>query len=319
MIQTLVNFTGFTPAFVEVMVGIIGILIFFTLLFVPLNKLKPSKGIHEIVLRVYSWWIILILVTTIFLLPGNLATVAVAFLTFIALREFLTKLDVIKSFRKTLLYIYLTIPVQFYLAKYGTEHMFNAFIPIFMFFFIPIRNILIGKYENYIEFNGKVFWALMLIVFGFSQVTFLRNKTIVGGYEGGTELVLLLIFFLTQFNDVLQFLWGKTLGKHKLAPIISPNKTIEGFLGGALSLSLITYSLSSYLPFSTPTEAAIFGFLLSLFGLFGDLNMSAVKRDLGVKDMDDLIPGHGGILDRLDSLSFTLPLTVQYLILRGYL
>lgn len=313
------DLTSFTQPFTEILLGIFGLLVIFSLIFIPWNKKKPSKAMHEIVLRVYSWWVIFGLIVVLFLLPSSLATAAVAFLTFISLREFITKLEVTKIYRNTIFWIYLTIPIQFYLAHYGTKYSFNTFIPVFMFFLIPIRNILLGKYERYLEFNGKIFWALMLIVYGFSNVSFLRHQNSISGYAGGQDLILLLVAFLTQFNDVLQFLWGKTIGKHKLSPVISPNKTIEGFLGGAFTLAGITFLLSDYLPFTTSLEAAIFGFLLSVFGLFGDLNMSAVKRDLGVKDMDDLIPGHGGILDRLDSLSFTLPFTVHYLIMRGYL
>lgn len=319
MIASISQVLGFSELFSEVLVGIYFLLIIFTLIFVPWEKLRPSKGMHEIVLRVYSWWVILVLATVMFVLPEKLALIGIVILTFVSLREFLTKLSVTKNFRNTLFYIYLAIPIQFYVAKYGTSYSFNAFIPVYMFFLIPVRNILHGEYDNYLEFNGKVFWAVMLIVYGFSNLTFLRHQGEIQGYVGEQDLIIILIVFLTQINDVLQFLWGKSIGKHKLSPTISPNKTIEGFLGGAITLSALSYSLSDYLPFERPIEAAIFGFLLSLFGLFGDLNMSAVKRDLGVKDMDDLIPGHGGILDRLDSLSFTLPFTVHYLLLRGYL
>ncbi|ATH06824.1 hypothetical protein BIY24_02385 [Halobacteriovorax marinus] len=319
MIDSICEITGFTPLFTEVLLGIYGLLVFFTLLFIPWNKVKPSKGMHEIVLRVYSWWAILVLATLMFLLPTSIALVGISLLTYISLREFLTKLSVTKHFRSTLFYIYLAIPIQFYIAKNGTTYSFNSFLPVYMFFLIPIRNILHGEYEKYLEFNGKVFWSVMLIVYGFSNITFLRHQGNIETYGGEQDLLIILIVFLTQINDVLQFLWGKTIGKHKLSPTISPNKTIEGFVGGALTLSLLTFSLSNYLPFDHAGEAALFGFLLSVFGLFGDLNMSAVKRDLGVKDMDDLIPGHGGILDRLDSLSFTLPFTVHYLLLRGYL
>lgn len=319
MIHSLSELTGFNLLFTEIMVGIFSLLVFFSVIFFTWNKIKPSKGMHEIVLRIYSWWVIFALITSAFLLPHDFATIIVAVLTFVSLREFLTKLSVTKHFRKTLVYVYLTIPIQFYLAKHGTHYSFNTFIPVIMFFIIPMRNITIGRYEKYLEFNGKVFWALMLIVYGFSLLSFLRYQTTIKNYDGGQELIILLVIFLTQFNDVLQFLWGKSIGRNKLSPVISPNKTVEGFLGAALTMGLITYSLSSYLPFETEIEAALFGVGLSIFGLFGDLNMSAVKRDLGVKDMDDLIPGHGGILDRLDSLSFTLPFTVHYLIMRGYI
>ncbi len=318
MIKLITTHTPFSLLFAEVLVGIFILLIFFTLVFIPWSKIKPSNGIREIVLRVYSWWAISVLVVVMFLVPGDIGTIALGFLTFIALREFITKLSVAKYYRRTLLYIYLTIPIQFYLAKYGSTYSFNTFIPVFMFFLIPTRNIIMGQHKKYLEFNGKIFWALMLVVYGFSQVTYLRHQSDFTNYEGGADLILLLVVFLTQINDVLQFLWGKTLGRHKLSPNISPNKTIEGFVGGALTLGLITYLLASYLPFTSKIEACLFGLGISVFGLLGDLNMSAVKRDLGVKDMDDLIPGHGGLLDRLDSLSFTLPFAVHYLILRGY-
>ncbi|PIK14800.1 phosphatidate cytidylyltransferase [Halobacteriovorax sp. JY17] len=319
MTQSISELTGFTSLFSEIIIGIYALLVMFTLIFIPWEKMKPSKGMHEIVLRVYSWWAILILATVMFLLPGTIALILIILLTYISLREFLTKLSVTNHFRSTLFFVYLAIPIQYYLAKNGTTYSFNSFIPVYMFFLIPIVNILNGEYEKYLEFNGKVFWATMLIVYGFSNITFLIHQGEIRGYIGEQNLLILLIVFLTQINDVLQFLWGKTIGKHKLSPTISPNKTIEGFLGGAITLSALSFSLSSYLPFDSSLEAAGFGFLLSVFGLLGDLNMSAVKRDLGVKDMDDLIPGHGGILDRLDSLSFTLPFTVHYLLLRGYL
>lgn len=318
MINWIVEKASLPIDFVQMILIVYSILVFFSLLFIPLSYKKNSKALNEIRLRIYSWWAILTLITVIFMLPNWLATGIMAFLTFSALREYLANVIKETRFRRTLFFIYLTIPVQFYLARNGSPYSFNFFLPVFVFFLMPIMNILSGSHEKYIEFNGKVFWGVMLIVYGFSLVTFLRYRVTIDGYEGSPELLILLIVFLTQFNDVLQFLWGKSLGKHKLSPVISPNKTIEGFVGAAITMGAITYGLSSYLPFHSAGETIFFGVALSTLGLFGDLNMSAIKRDLNIKDMDDLIPGHGGLLDRMDSLSFTLPFAMHYLIIRGY-
>jgi phosphatidate cytidylyltransferase len=318
MINWLAAKTSLSSDFLQMISIIYLVLAFFSLLFIPLSYKKKTKGLREITLRIYSWWAILILITLVFMLPNWLATGTMAFLTFSALREYLANVVKETHYRRTLFLVYLTIPVQFYLARYGSPYSFNFFIPVFVFFIMPIRNVLSGSHEKYIEFNGKVFWGVMLIVYGFSLVTFLRYRVMIKDFTGSPELLILLIVFLTQFNDVLQFLWGKSIGKNKLSPVISPNKTIEGFVGAALTMGGVTYLLSSYLPFRSAWETIFFGVALSTLGLFGDLNMSAIKRDLGIKDMDDLIPGHGGILDRLDSLSFTLPFTMHYLIIRGY-
>ena len=111
------------------------------------------------------------------------------------------------------------------------------------------------------------------------------------------------LLFLGQFNDVLQFLWGKLFGKHKITPDVSPNKTWEGFIGGLVCTIILGYFLR-FLTFFTPVQAVTASFCIAFAGFFGDLNMSAIKRDLGIKDMGNTIPGHGGIMDRLDSLSF---------------
>lgn len=126
------------------------------------------------------------------------------------------------------------------------------------------------------------------------------------GPAGSIGLVLLLLL-TTQLNDALQYIWGKMLGKYKIIPAISPNKTRAGLVGGGLSCALLFFLLSPYLsPFSL-WQALILGLSLPLIGFFGDAGLSAFKRDLGVKDSSNFLPGHGGILDRVDSLMFTAP------------
>ena len=112
-------------------------------------------------------------------------------------------------------------------------------------------------------------------------------------------------------NDVLQYVWGKTLGKHPIAPKVSPNKTWEGFIGGTVSAVLLGAALQFITPF-TRLQAAGMALAITLMGFAGGLVMSAIKRDRGVKDFGASIAGHGGILDRIDSLCFAAPVFFHF-------
>ncbi len=126
------------------------------------------------------------------------------------------------------------------------------------------------------------------------------------GYEGQNGKLLLFLILVVQISDVLQYVWGKLAGRHKIAPNVSPNKTWEGFVGGILSATGIGTALWWLTPY-TPLQAAAMSLAVTLLGFAGGLTMSAIKRDRGVKDYGELIPGHGGILDRIDSICFAAP------------
>jgi len=109
-----------------------------------------------------------------------------------------------------------------------------------------------------------------------------------------------------QSSDVFQYIWGKLFGRRKVAPAISPSKTVEGLAGGVLSATILGAFLWWITPFSV-WQAALMALAINVMGFFGGLVMSAIKRDRGVKDWGDLIEGHGGMLDRLDSVVFAAP------------
>ena len=119
------------------------------------------------------------------------------------------------------------------------------------------------------------------------------------GYEGRNVLLIAFLIFVVQSSDVVQYVWGKLLGRTRIAPNVSPSKTVEGLIGGALSAVLIGASLSWMTPF-TPWQAGLLSFVIVVLGFFGGLVMSAIKRDRGVKDWGHLIAGHGGLTDRLE-------------------
>ncbi|WP_307190177.1 phosphatidate cytidylyltransferase [Geomicrobium sp. JCM 19039] len=209
--------------------------------------------------------------------------------------------------RRVLFFAYLAIPIQFlwiYMEWYG---MFIIFIPIYMFLFLPIIMVLIGKTSGFLKSIGSIHWGMMLMVFGLSHLAYFLA---VPGAGGAAMIVFVVV--LTQLNDVSQFLFGKAFGKRKIVPAVSPNKTWAGFLGGVFvttGLALLLFPLLT--PYTWPF-ALFAGLIISIFGFIGDVNVSALKRDLGVKDSGQALPGHGGILDRIDSLTYTAPLVFHF-------
>ena len=117
---------------------------------------------------------------------------------------------------------------------------------------------------------------------------------------------MLFIVFITEMNDVFQFTCGKLLGKFKILPKVSPNKTWEGLIGGILTTVVVSYFIRFLTPFSG-LEIIVVSFSIAITGFIGDVVLSAIKRDIGLKDTGVSIPGHGGILDRIDSLALTGP------------
>ena len=168
-----------------------------------------------------------------------------------------------------------------------------------------VRSALAGDTTDFLARTATIQWGLMIAVYCVSHAPALLMLQIPGYQDQGAKLLLYLII-VVQLSDVLQYVFGKTLGKHRIVPKVSPNKTWEGTIGGIGSASLVGAALWWVTPFS-PGEAWLIALLICLAGFAGGLVMSAIKRDRGVKDFGTLIEGHGGVLDRIDSLCFAAP------------
>jgi phosphatidate cytidylyltransferase len=145
----------------------------------------------------------------------------------------------------------------------------------------------------------------MICVYCLSHVPALLTLDIPGVGERNLLLVVFLVL-VVQSSDVFQYIWGKLLGRRKLASAISPSKTVEGLVGGIASATILGASLWWITPF-TPWQAALIALCINVFGFFGGYVLSAIKRDRGLKDWGTMIEGHGGMLDRVDSISFSAP------------
>src|ERR1700741_544716 len=171
-----------------------------------------------------------------------------------------------------------------------------------MFRLLAVRLMLAGETSGFLDRAARIHWGLMVCVYCLSYAPALLILDI-PGYQRQSAKLLLFLVMVAQFSDIFQYIWGKLLGKRKIAPSISPNKTWEGFVGGITCATLLGMGLWWMTPYS-PLEALGMALVVALLGFAGGLIMSAIKRDRGVKDFGTTIEGHGGILDRVDSICF---------------
>jgi phosphatidate cytidylyltransferase len=299
------DFTEYNDLLIVVFL-IFGILTFASLLFFIVGKIRPNANLVELKARTKSWWFMALVFIGATIINTNISYFAIGLLSFIAFRELYSVLGFRQSDRRAIFWAFIAIPIQYYLAFIGWYGAYIIFIPIVMFLFLPLRLVLKGDTSGIIKSMSSLQWILMLTVFGISHMAYLLSLPEIEGFKSGGRGLLLFLVFLTEINDVMQFTWGKLLGRNKIIPKVSPNKTWEGFVGGVISTTIIGYFLAFLTPLSTP-QLIFVSFMIAISGFIGDIVMSSIKRDIGVKDMGTSIPGHGGVLDRIDSLAYTAP------------
>jgi phosphatidate cytidylyltransferase len=257
--------------------------------------------------RIRAWWVMVVLMG-IALVGGRIGvTLLFAFCSFAALREFITLTNTRRADHWALAAaFFVVLPVQYYLIWISWYGLYSIFIPVYAFLLMPIIVVLRGDTDRFLVRIAEVQWALMVSVFCTSHVPALLSLEI-PDYHGRNLLLIAFLVIVVQMSDVMQYVWGKLFGRTKIAPKLSPSKTVEGFVGGALTATAIGASLWWMTPF-TPPQAALLSLMIVLMGFFGGLVMSGVKRDRGVKDWGHMIAGHGGFLDRLDSVVFAAPI-----------
>lgn len=307
------EFFTIDPGAQKILLIVLSILIFFTILFYTWKQFKRFALLDEMITRTHSWWAIFILYIVFFCIHPMLGYFGLAALGFAALKEFFDKFPEEKLPQRVRFLAYIFGLVQFALATSNQLVAVIGLIPIVYLTLVTIWVLLFEKPDAVMTAVPLSLWGLLLCVFGLSHLALLLAMPKIPEYVGTTSSLFLYYLFLTQFNDVLQFCWGTLLGKHKIAPQISPKKTWEGFLGAAVTTTGLAYLLRDITPFSV-TQSLVVGLVLAVTGYFGDLNISAIKRNLSIKDMGNVIPGHGGLLDRIDSITFS-SIVYFYLIL----
>jgi len=268
---------------------------------------KPlSSTLINLNARIKAWWIMGAAISIAFLFGKGGVILLFAFVSFAALREYVTLTKTRYADRWTLLGMFLVIiPVQYYLIWIEWYGLYSIFIPVYCFLAMPAITAIRGDTSRFLERVSEQQWGIMLSVYCISHVPALMTLPI-PGYESRGLLLIAFLIATVQGSDVLQYIFGKLFGKHRISPSVSPSKTWEGLVGGIISASLLGAALYWLTPFS-PVAAGLLAALSCLMGFFGGLVASAIKRDRGVKDWGHMIEGHGGMLDRADSLVFAAP------------
>jgi len=266
----------------------------------------PRATVTNLNDRIRAWWVMCAVFAIALLTRGIGSVLLFALISFLALREFITLTPTRHGDHRALLWVFFVVmPIQYWLVWSDWYGLFAIFIPVFVFLLVPTRNAIAGETEHFLERTATIQWALMICVYCVSYAPALLTLEFGSDENEGTKLLLFLVI-VVQSSDVAQYIWGKLFGRRQIAPTVSPNKTWEGFVGGVLTAILLGTALWWITPF-TPWQAALMSTVIALMGFAGGLTMSAIKRDRGVKDFGALIAGHGGVLDRIDSLCFAAP------------
>jgi phosphatidate cytidylyltransferase len=265
-----------------------------------------AATVENINARVRAWWVMTALFAAATMTGGWGSIVLFNITSFLALREFVTLAPTRPADHRALFSCFFIVtPLQYALIAFGRYDLFSILVPVFVVIFIAIRTALSGDTERFLERTAANQWGLMICVYFVSYVPALLMLRI-PGYERQMPKLIFFLVLVVQLSDVLQYVWGKTLGKRPVSPSISPNKTWEGLIGGVACATAIGAATWWATPFS-PAIAAAMAFVITAMGFAGGLIMSGIKRDRGVKDYGALIAGHGGVLDRIDSLAFAAP------------
>jgi len=290
--------------------GIVALLLAASVLGWILHRRAQRSGgnptVDNLNARVRAWWVMVAIIAVNFFVGRNATIVLFAISSAFALREFITLTPTRPGDHLPLVVcFYVLLPVQYWLIADNWYNLFAIFLPVYGFLLLPVLTALSGETENFLERVTKIQWGLMITVYCISYAPALLLVA-VPGFKDQNLLLMIFLLIVVQLSDVLQYVFGKLFGRHKIAPNVSPSKTVEGFVGGGAGATAIGAALWWITPFS-PLQACAMAGVIVIAGFLGGLALSAVKRSIGAKDWGSMIEGHGGMLDRLDSVSFAAP------------
>lgn len=306
----MLTFNSINPVVLFGVLSGLSFLILATVITVVLKNRKPENTTFPKVLLIIKGWWIIATVLSIALLTGRAGFVLLTLVVSLkGVHEFLS----IKrsQFLKPSLFIILTLLTtsHYSFLFLGWKNFFLFIVPTMTFIFLPLYFLIHRTIRGLIKDLWRTQSAIMLCVYFLSFIPglFFLNDNPTALRKIDPEAAFLFLFFVTEMNDVFQFIAGKIFGQHKIVPELSPNKTLEGFIGGAVLTLCLSLILAPLLLQVELWQSAVIGICISLSGMTGDLMFSAIKRTFEVKDFAETIPGHGGVLDRVDSLIFTAP------------
>jgi phosphatidate cytidylyltransferase len=303
---------------------------------VQMLKHRSESGLDPAIIetfrsRVRAWWILFSVLVAAFFIGQTATIVLFGLISFWALREFITLTPTRLGDHRTLFFVFFIFtPLQYVLVGIERYGLYSVVIPVYGFLFVPAAIALADDCKRFLERTAKIQCALLICVYCLSYAPALLTLKLPELSQGNPDVggnVRMLFFFvlMVQLSDALQYLWAQISSRHVIVPSINPSRTWEGLLGGTASVTLIGAMLWWATPFHGASwwMAGVMSGVIALMGFAGGLTMSAIKRDRGVKDYGTLVEGHGGVLDRIDSICFAAPVffhcTRWWLVLNGYM
>ena len=276
------------------------------------SRIRRPLRDAEVRLRIRMWWYIIGGFFIALVFDRRLAVFALGLVSFVAFKEFLTLAPTRRADNSVLLWAYLAIPIQYFWAGSGYYGMFSVFIPVYVFLLLPIRMVLGGETHGFLRAVGVIHWGLMTSVFCVSHLAFMLALPDLPGLKYSGASLLFYLVVLTQLNDTTNYLVNKRYGRRAVLATVRPGLSVEGMVAGAGLSMLAAVALAPWFTPFTVIQAVIAGLIIGLFGFLGFVATAAVERDLGVSESRHFLPGHGGVLERLDSLMFTAPLFFHF-------
>ena len=273
-----------------------------------------QKDMDNLIIRMRSFLFIVVFFTMAFCFTKAIAIIFLAIVSYLCLKEFLSLIPVRKTDRPALVLMYWSIPIQFYFVYTNWITMFYLFVPLYIFILISTFMVFSNNTKGFLKTLAVLLYGVMTTVYAIGYLGMIAIIPQSYNPKAGSLGLLFYVLILAVSNDFMQMVCGKLFGKHKIVPLISPNKTWEGFIGGVIGSTILSVIMGLMLTPLNLRQCIFAGIVLSIFGFLGDVTVSAIKRDMGVKDTSSLIPGHGGILDRLDSMIYIAPLFFHYIV-----
>lgn len=256
--------------------------------------MKPEENkFSDVPLRVKTW-IYIILVFAMGISHPLAMKIFVSWISFQCFLEFLILFKINSNHIIPSLFLGVAQFFLLYFFNIETYFIYSSILSLVVLLYFLILKI-------FLKLLYGIFIALFVCLFAFPHLSFIRDTV-----SGLNSIIFIVV--VTELNDVFQYLMGKFFGKHKITPTISPNKTLEGFIGGVLLTVVLSTILGFYLLKTDIFVNTIIGVILGISGFSGDIFMSYLKRKANIKDTGTLLPGHGGLLDRMDSLIFNAPI-----------
>ncbi len=288
-------------------------LLFLSRMIVQKIKTKLEEDhIDQLKSRIRTWFVILCLISVSTMMGKVGLILFFAMVSFLAFKELVSIVPIRMVDRRAIFWAYFAIPCQYFLIFKGFYVFSLIFVPVYLSLLLPIRLMLTGETKGFLRSTAILQWASMTMIFCLAHnVMFFIPLTRPFPLHARISTVIFLVF-LTQLNDIFQYFFGKKFGRHLIVPKVSPNKTWEGFLGGVTMTAIVSYFWGPVMTPLDPIMSIIGGLIIGIAGFLGDVTMSSLKRDLGLKDTSLMLPGHGGIIDRVDSLLFSAPLFFHF-------